>query len=129
MLGRILPEFFPSIFGEDEKQPLDAEAAKEALKKITDQVNEQSKSSGQPDKSVEEVKEVSGSRSRVSVCLPCVRCMVCKHTDMCCDLRVTQDDVGSALSKCPLVVMQQPQWRWSTVIIKSLDGLGLGDFV
>ena len=55
VLGRILPEFFPSIFGEDEKQSLDAEASKEALKKITDQVNEQGKASGQPDKSVEEV--------------------------------------------------------------------------
>ncbi|KAL3135323.1 hypothetical protein ABBQ32_007517 [Trebouxia sp. C0010 RCD-2024] len=55
VLGRILPEFFPSIFGEDEKQPLDAAASKEALKKITDQVNEQGKASGQPDKSVEEV--------------------------------------------------------------------------
>lgn len=55
VLGRILPEFFPSIFGEDEKQPLDAEASKEALKKITDQVNEQARGSGQPDKSVQEV--------------------------------------------------------------------------
>ena len=55
MLGRILPEFFPSIFGEDEKQPLDAEGAKTALQKIAEQVNEQAKSSGQPEKSVEEV--------------------------------------------------------------------------
>ena len=55
VLGRILPEFFPSIFGEDEQQPLDAEASKQALKKITDQVNEQGKASGQPDKSVQEV--------------------------------------------------------------------------
>ena len=55
VLGRILPEFFPSIFGEDEKQPLDADSSKQALKKITDQVNEQGKASGQPDKSVEEV--------------------------------------------------------------------------
>ena len=57
VLGRILPEFFPSIFGEDEKQPLDAEGAKRALQKITEQVNEQAKSSGQPEKSVEEVHE------------------------------------------------------------------------
>ena len=58
MLGRILPEFFPSIFGEDEKQPLDAEASKQALKKIAEQVNEQARSSGQPEKSVEEVRLV-----------------------------------------------------------------------
>lgn len=55
VLGRILPEFFPSIFGEDEKQPLNAEGAKNALQKIAEQVNEQAKSSGQPEKSVEEV--------------------------------------------------------------------------
>lgn len=55
VLGRILPEFFPSIFGEDEKQPLDAEGAKQALQKIAEQVNAQAKSSGQPEKSVEEV--------------------------------------------------------------------------
>ena len=55
VLGRILPEFFPSIFGEDEKQPLDAQASKDALQKIAEQVNEQSKAAGQPEKSVEEV--------------------------------------------------------------------------
>ncbi len=55
VLGRILPEFFPSIFGEDEKQPLDAEASKQALQKIAHEVNEQAKSTGQPEKSVEEV--------------------------------------------------------------------------
>jgi len=55
VLGRILPEFFPSIFGEDEKQPLDAEASKKALQKIAHEVNEQAKSTGQPEKSVEEV--------------------------------------------------------------------------
>ncbi len=58
VLGRILPEFFPSIFGEDEKQPLDAEASKEALQKIAHEVNEQAKSTGQPEKSVEEVCKV-----------------------------------------------------------------------
>ncbi|DBA91131.1 hypothetical protein WJX77_000744 [Trebouxia sp. C0004] len=55
VLGRILPEFFPSIFGEDEKQPLDVEASKQALQKIAHEVNEQAKSTGQPEKSVEEV--------------------------------------------------------------------------
>ena len=58
VLGRILPEFFPSIFGEDEKQPLDAGASKSALHKIAEQVNEQARSSGQPEKTVEEVWSV-----------------------------------------------------------------------
>ena len=61
VLGRILPEFFPSIFGEDEKQPLDSEASKQALQKIAHEVNEQAKSTGQPEKSVEEVCRLSCS--------------------------------------------------------------------
>ena len=86
VLGRILPEFFPSIFGEDEKQPLDAEAAKEALKKITDQVNEQSKSSGQADKSVEEVKRPFGLGFEPTFCLVCLSRNGYMHAGMlCCD--------------------------------------------
>ena len=89
VLGRILPEFFPSIFGEDEKQPLDAEASKKALQKIAHEVNEQAKAAGQPEKSVEEVRW-----SLLSTCLsvsvfapvcPCVCaciCPVCMRTHM-----------------------------------------------
>ncbi|KAH7326078.1 Hydantoinase/oxoprolinase [Stachybotrys elegans] len=38
-LGRLLPEFFPKIFGENEDQPLDFEASKRVLQELTDQVN------------------------------------------------------------------------------------------
>ena len=55
VLGRILPDFFPSIFGQDEKQPLDAEASRQALQKITEQVNQQARAAGQPEKSVHQV--------------------------------------------------------------------------
>lgn len=54
-LGRILPEFFPSIFGESEDQPLDAQASVRALEEIAGQVNEQCRAQGQPEKSVDEV--------------------------------------------------------------------------
>ena len=55
MLGRILPDFFPAIFGESEDQPLDADASFQALEEIAAEVNSQSKRKGQPEKSVDEV--------------------------------------------------------------------------
>ncbi|KAK0385016.1 hypothetical protein NLU13_7494 [Sarocladium strictum] len=38
-LGRLLPEFFPKIFGENEDQGLDADASRKALEELTEQVN------------------------------------------------------------------------------------------
>ncbi|GJC98517.1 hydantoinase B/oxoprolinase [Colletotrichum higginsianum] len=40
-LGRLLPEFFPKIFGENEDQELDAEASKKVLQELADQVNKE----------------------------------------------------------------------------------------
>ena len=56
VLGRILPEFFPAIFGESEDQPLDADASFKALEEIAADVNSQSRKRGQPEKSVDEVR-------------------------------------------------------------------------
>lgn len=53
VLGRILPEVFPNIFGPNEDQPLDADAARKALEQLAKEVNEGSP--GQPAKSVDEV--------------------------------------------------------------------------
>ncbi|XP_065827960.1 5-oxoprolinase-like isoform X2 [Oscarella lobularis] len=39
VLGRLLPEYFPCIFGPDEDQPLDKEAAETAFDELTAQVN------------------------------------------------------------------------------------------
>lgn len=55
VLGRIDPDFFPSIFGETEDKPLDHSAAFAALQVIAEDVNEQTGSVGQPKKSVDEV--------------------------------------------------------------------------
>jgi 5-oxoprolinase (ATP-hydrolysing) len=40
-LGRLLPEFFPKIFGENEDQGLDLEASKKVLQELTNQINEE----------------------------------------------------------------------------------------
>ena len=40
-LGRLLPEFFPKIFGEHENESLDIEASEKVLKVLTDQINQE----------------------------------------------------------------------------------------
>ncbi|GAA6037141.1 hypothetical protein JCM8097_008756 [Rhodosporidiobolus ruineniae] len=39
VLGRLLPNHFPAIFGESEDQPLDVEASKKALEELRSQIN------------------------------------------------------------------------------------------
>ncbi|SPO06723.1 related to 5-oxoprolinase [Cephalotrichum gorgonifer] len=41
-LGRLLPEFFPKIFGENEDESLDVEASARVLEELADQVNRES---------------------------------------------------------------------------------------
>lgn len=43
VLGRILPEYFPKIFGKHENEPLDAKAAKAAMEKLAKEINAFSK--------------------------------------------------------------------------------------
>ncbi|KAI0399424.1 hydantoinase B/oxoprolinase [Xylaria palmicola] len=38
-LGRLLPDFFPKIFGKDEDEALDYEASKKVIQELTDQIN------------------------------------------------------------------------------------------
>lgn len=38
-LGRLLPEFFPKIFGKNENEGLDVEASKKVLQELADQIN------------------------------------------------------------------------------------------
>ena len=40
VLGRLLPDYFPKIFGPNEDQSLDKKAALEAFEKVTLEVNE-----------------------------------------------------------------------------------------
>lgn len=44
LLGRILPEYFPKIFGESETEPLDVEASREKFQALRADINAQSKS-------------------------------------------------------------------------------------
>ena len=54
-LGRLLPEFFPKIFGKNEDEPLDEEASEREFIELTDQINEELKADGRSEMSPEEV--------------------------------------------------------------------------
>ncbi|GAM23449.1 hypothetical protein SAMD00019534_066240 [Acytostelium subglobosum LB1] len=55
VLGRLLPQHFPSIFGPTQDQQLDAEAARAAMSKMADDVNKFSREHGVAEMSVDEV--------------------------------------------------------------------------
>ncbi|KAL3118966.1 hypothetical protein niasHT_003749 [Heterodera trifolii] len=54
VLGRILPQYFPHIFGNDECQPLDKEGSVKAFGEMTEQINAQLAQKGRPRISVAE---------------------------------------------------------------------------
>jgi len=39
MLGRLLPEYFPKIFGQNEDEPLDYDSTKRAFEDLTAEIN------------------------------------------------------------------------------------------
>ncbi|KAK9869080.1 hypothetical protein WJX84_006445 [Apatococcus fuscideae] len=69
VLGRILPEFFPKIFGQTEDQPLDEHAAHRALQELTDDINQHAEPS-QGQKSVDEVAQGFVKVANEAMCRP-----------------------------------------------------------
>ncbi|XP_063542483.1 5-oxoprolinase [Cydia strobilella] len=55
LLGRLLPEYFPKIFGPNENEPLDKEATITAFKKMTNEINSFLKADGGKEMTMEEV--------------------------------------------------------------------------
>lgn len=51
-LGRLLPEYFPKIFGPDENQPLDKEVTLKKFEELAKKINS---SSNGPEKSLDEI--------------------------------------------------------------------------
>ena len=39
VLGRLVPDYFPKIFGKSEKEPLDIEASRSAFEKLAEEIN------------------------------------------------------------------------------------------
>jgi 5-oxoprolinase (ATP-hydrolysing) len=54
-LGRILPQYFPKIFGPTEDQPLDYDATKQAFEELTEKVNKFHQQNGLPIMTAEEI--------------------------------------------------------------------------
>lgn len=40
LLGRLIPDYFPKIFGKSEKEPLDVEASRVSFEKVVREINE-----------------------------------------------------------------------------------------
>jgi len=41
VLGRLIPDYFPKIFGKSENEPLDTDASKRAFEQLTAEINEE----------------------------------------------------------------------------------------
>ncbi|KAL5363113.1 Hydantoinase B/oxoprolinase-domain-containing protein [Aspergillus floccosus] len=54
-LGRLLPEYFPHIFGPNEDQPLDLEATTKLFNELTQKINAERKQAGQSEYTAEEI--------------------------------------------------------------------------
>ncbi|RAK98456.1 5-oxoprolinase [Aspergillus ibericus CBS 121593] len=54
-LGRLLPEYFPHIFGPNEDQPLDLEITTKLFQELTQKINDERKEKGQSEFTAEEV--------------------------------------------------------------------------
>ncbi|XP_014239641.1 5-oxoprolinase isoform X2 [Cimex lectularius] len=71
VLGRLLPEYFPKIFGPDEKEPIDKEAALEQFEQLKEEINSFLSSEGEKNKlSVEEVAMGFIKVANESMCRP-----------------------------------------------------------
>jgi len=54
-LGRVVPKYFPKIFGPNEDEALDTVAVQKVFAKLTEEVNALAADAGTPPKSVDEV--------------------------------------------------------------------------
>jgi 5-oxoprolinase (ATP-hydrolysing) len=58
VLGRLLPDYFPKIFGPSEKEPLDVDASKRAFEELAHKINaEYGNEAGEEAKGQEEGQE------------------------------------------------------------------------
>ncbi len=57
ILGRLIPEHFPKVFGPDENQPLDENAARQEFERLTESVNAWMRGKNRPAMTVEEVAQ------------------------------------------------------------------------
>eukprot|EP01132_Coremiostelium_polycephalum_P001228 gene1228-1551_t len=55
LLGRIVPQHFPNIFGPNQNEPLDSQATEKEFQKLTNEINQFQKDNNLPEMSIDEV--------------------------------------------------------------------------
>ncbi|XP_052173283.1 5-oxoprolinase 1 [Diospyros lotus] len=72
VLGFVIPDYFPSIFGPKEDQPLDVSATREEFKKLADQINSYRKSQNPStnDMTIEEIAQGFVNVANETMCRP-----------------------------------------------------------
>lgn len=70
MLGRIVPELFPKIFGKNADQPLDVSATQHAFQKLTSEINADLRNKGELELSPEQVAEGFVQVANEAMCRP-----------------------------------------------------------
>lgn len=70
LLGRIEPQLFPHIFGENADQPLDVEATRQAFAELTKTINATLQKRGEPEMTVEEIAEGFVKVANEAMCRP-----------------------------------------------------------
>lgn len=72
ILGFVIPDYFPSIFGPEEDQPLDIKATREEFEKLAKQINSYRKSQDQSakDMTVEEIAQGFVNVANETMCRP-----------------------------------------------------------
>ncbi|KAG1678987.1 hypothetical protein FOA52_013050 [Chlamydomonas sp. UWO 241] len=69
-LGRVLPDFFPKIFGPHENEPLDVDGAMAAFQALANEVNAYEAELGRPAKSIDEIAMGFITVANESMCRP-----------------------------------------------------------
>ncbi|CAG9131512.1 unnamed protein product [Plutella xylostella] len=70
VLGRLLPEYFPKIFGPNENEALDKEASLKKFRELTDEINQFMKETGGKPMTVEEVAMGFTNVANEAMCRP-----------------------------------------------------------
>ncbi|KAJ3902309.1 5-oxoprolinase [Lentinula edodes] len=91
LLGRIIPDYFPKIFGKSEKEPLDVDASRVLFEKVVDEVNASGSSTG--------TDADAGSRKKLSMDEVVYGFIKVANETMCRPIRALTEARGYATSK------------------------------
>lgn len=70
VLGRVVPEMFPAVFGPNADQPLDAAASRKAFEELANEINDYLRGRGEVAMSVEEIAEGFLTVADETMCRP-----------------------------------------------------------